>query len=322
MSRGHWRIGFAFIALLSVEPYQQWAYGKEGAAQQQGDEKPELNDRSLTALQDSIERIAASAESIEAQDNSPDEKQHASRDLDAQEGMWFWAKVAAIAATIAALLTAVGLIMLWRTLHWTRDAALHANTMADEAEKATQAALTAANATVDANEINKISAERRDRAYLSVTPLGVRSLVGNSNCIGYVLLKNVGATPAYNVSLKVMAEIVLEKERKDFLYPPDPKEVARTIQPNSEMSQGSMKPFLPFREVDSADRYIFVWGVAYYDDAFGKRRFTKFCHRYHTASRNQDNIFTIRRNIKPHREALTIIEAEKARHHTRGNDAD
>ena len=27
---------------------------------------------------------------------------------------------------------------------------------------------------------------------------------------------------------------------------------------------------------------LFVWGMVTYDDGFGKRRYTKFCHQYHT----------------------------------------
>ena len=65
-----------------------------------------------------------------------------------------------------------------------------------------------------------------------------------------------------------------------------------------------------------AGKYVFVWGIAHYDDGYGCRRFTRFCHRYAAASHNRE---VIHRRLVP--KTVTIIDADKARYHTEGNDA-
>ena len=33
---------------------------------------------------------------------------------------------------------------------------------------------------------------------------------------------------------------------------------------------------------EKLENALFVWGMVTYDDGFGNRRYTKFCHRYYT----------------------------------------
>jgi hypothetical protein len=56
--------------------------------------------------------------------------------------------------------------------------------------------------------------------------------------------------------------------------------------------------------------FLYVWGAASYRDGFGKRRFTRFCHRYNCV------------NFTQHPQLGGIaIDAVHARYHRLGNDA-
>ena len=167
---------------------------------------------------------------------------------------------------------------------------------------------------------NRRSSERQLRAYLAVKPLGVVKLIGSENMLGQVLLKNVGSTLATNVALEVNAAIEPgRRERTDFPVGGDPKHMPRGLQPGDEMAQGS-KNSLQLADVQATGDFIFIWGVAHYDDGFGQRRFTRFCHRYSCAS--YDRAAFRKASDKGVRESLTIIASDKARLNEIGNDAD
>ncbi|QIS94691.1 hypothetical protein FQ775_24185 [Nitratireductor mangrovi] len=61
-------------------------------------------------------------------------------DLEAQESMATWTFWMFIAAAVSALLTAIGVVLIWRTLIHTRDAAQYAGAAVEEAKGATKAA--------------------------------------------------------------------------------------------------------------------------------------------------------------------------------------
>jgi hypothetical protein len=166
---------------------------------------------------------------------------------------------------------------------------------------------------------NRLSHERQLRAYLAVRPLGVTKLIGSDFVLGQVLLRNVGSTLAKNVSLEVNAGIEPHRNRTEFRVGGDTEIVARALQPGDEMPQGSGNSLL-FGDIQSPANHIYIWGVAHYDDGFGKRRFTRFCHRYACAS--HDRAAFRKAQAKGVREALTIIGADKARLNEIGNDAD
>lgn len=168
---------------------------------------------------------------------------------------------------------------------------------------------------------NRKSSERQLRAYLAVVPLGIKSIVGNKWCIGDALLRNVGATPAFNVSLKVNMEARNEKEWSYFDYQKDPITIPRALHPGGEMLQVSAMPYVPVSDINS-HKYIYVWGIARYDDVFGVRHFTKFCYRYDTGSSEQSIVLAIQESATGLAEERIIISAEKAHNHHHGNDAD
>jgi hypothetical protein len=174
--------------------------------------------------------------------------------------------------------------------------------------------------TIWSNWIARDTARRQLRAYLAVKPAGINLLIGSRKVIGQIALENAGTTPAYNVSLSVQMDVCDEKGRTIFDFSEDVEKTDRTVHPGLQMPQGSRNnPNLS--TIDSPGKYAYVWGVAYYNDAFGKRRFTRFCHRYSTSSRDQIEILKRTQTIKASIQSIVAIAADKARYHPYGNEA-
>jgi hypothetical protein len=83
------------------------------------------------------------------------------------------------------------------------------------------------------------------------------------------------------------------------------------------MNQGTYD-YLPVDDIMTAGKYIYVHGIAYYTDGFNKRRYTRFCHRYATASFNR----SARSFGDNPTETVILIGADKARYYETGNDSD
>lgn len=283
---------------------------------------------------------AAIREHIAKEDKAESERKEKREvdDLEAQKDQAFWAKAmfwaafAALFLTFAGLaLTGIGVALLYYTLGHTRDAAKAAQESVTLAQRAAKAA-------EDTNAIVATNAALELRAYLSVLPAGINELVGDGSnrrrVMGHVDVRNVGNLPARNVWLRVKMRI---DDRDDldgsetkrgvvsvvFQPPDDPKAtdpefgVDRAILPDTEMRQGAAQDDIVLMEdlLNQKTRYVYVWGVVYYDDGYG-RRFTKFRHRYAIASRE--------RRMDTESEAFetrSIITVDKARYHPFGNSA-
>jgi hypothetical protein len=212
------------------------------------------------------------------------------------------------------LYTLIGSVLLLFTLAFTGWAAISARRAAiatNEAALAAQASAATADATLREMEN---TARLELRARLSVVPKGINQLIGEENGMGHVALHNVGKLPARNVALSVEMRISDYRDTA-FDVPQDHQSINRVIQAGAEMRQGS-KQTLPLNVLCVSGSHVFVWGVAYYDDGYGERRFTRFCHRYNSGSYNR----SIRAQAET-RETRSIIDPDKARYHTHGNDA-
>ena len=181
-----------------------------------------------------------------------------------------------------------------------------ANAM-DEAASAMRRSAAISEAAMVAAQKNS---ETQLRAYLSVIPAGVNPLVGNIEGMGHVIVRNVGKTPAHGVRVRAHMFQTTDLNHPLWKVDPDTERPERSIQPDAEMRRGSDEK-LPVEELCRPGKYIYVWGVVYYDDGYGNRRSTRFCHTYQSASFNRG------------REAnMPIISVDKARYHHFGNDAD
>lgn len=105
-------------------------------------------------------------------DDTQDElADHSARDLQAQEDMAFHAKWMMVFTGFTTVISfAVAILVGW-TLVATREAARHAKTMADEAQVATAAALQAATAAAEMNEIGREANQTAsEAAYAGIRP--------------------------------------------------------------------------------------------------------------------------------------------------------
>jgi hypothetical protein len=215
-------------------------------------------------------------------------------------------------------LTAAGTLLLLLSLKYTRDALRLTGIAVTEARRSSDAADAAVRQTAATSQLEL-------RARLSVLPRGINPMSGVDEGIGHVALKNIGKIPAQNVSLHVRMKFS-NGDEKEFPVPSDlpiEKRIKRALQPDTEMIEGSQQqmPIIDFTD-STEGKYAYIWGVSYYDDGYGERRTTKFCHRYHTAKANQE--WRIRREMPSTQtpRPTEIIPVEQARFHTVGNEAD
>jgi hypothetical protein len=157
-------------------------------------------------------------------------------------------------------------------------------------------------------------AERELRAYLSVEPGGINFSGTPGQCMGHIIVRNVGKLPAGNVFVE--AHLMMgPRETPIPDVPIDPRTIPRVIQPGALMRQGTVEIDSPWPDVVLG--HAFVWGVAYYDDGYNIRRFTRLCHRYHPRSQTPRPLLRIGEVS-----SREIISPEQGRYHTEGNDAD
>ncbi len=124
---------------------------------------------------------------------------------------------------------------------------------------------------------------RLQRAYISAEPHGVRSIRGAESLIlSHIAFHNVGQTTAREIVCRIKAEWSSDDKFKP--------------------------PRIEKKELEGT--YIIpAGGSIHYQDGFGGRRFTDFCHRYHHNSMVNYNGFY-------------KADPDEARHHDHGNDAD
>jgi len=196
-------------------------------------------------------------------------------------------------------LTVVGLFLIGATVYFTRKAA---------------------NAATNTLRVITENGQRELRAYLSVEPMGLTPPPGKGDeGHGLVRIHNVGKTPANRVSILVHTIIAKERETTEFPITADNECVSRSINPGADMIQGSENHF-HLNNLGTRGLYIFVYGVAYYDDGFRgnsgqpNRRRTYFCHRYQTESANSPGSAEWNSGL--------LISPRTARYHLTNNEAD
>jgi hypothetical protein len=123
--------------------------------------------------------------------------------------------------------------------------------------------------------------QRRDteiiqRAYLSVEPGGIKEPYDRADRVnGYVICRNRGHLPARKLSWHVRTDTV-QQGAENFPVG-EMSEPRGVVSPGTEMIRQAGTFF-----TEKLENSLFVWGMVTYDDGFGNRRYTKFCHRYYT----------------------------------------
>lgn len=146
-------------------------------------------------------------EAVDSQAHTEQPDKHKQADLQAQQDMAFWAMLMFFATLATVVISGAALWLLKKTLTATATAAEHAETMADEAKKATRAASEAAQASADAtiamvkaNDITKAA----QRPWLSIEAIP-KKLARENKALAVeidILTKNVGSTVAANYQLR------------------------------------------------------------------------------------------------------------------------
>lgn len=182
-----WWRGVAFIALALGNPVGEYACAQQAA--HQGQRQPTTNNKPIAppSIQDSLQRISRT---MEAAENGPDaqaEKERAKENLQAQRNMARWAFGAMLAAAVEVLISAVGILLIWRTL-------VHTRNVVEAAKEANKIAKAAADESLA--ETRRIG-EAQTRAYISVSKCFVMFKDGKVDL--RVNLRNSGQSPALQV---------------------------------------------------------------------------------------------------------------------------
>jgi hypothetical protein len=130
--------------------------------------------------------------------------------------------------------------------------------------------------------------------------------------VGFVQVEicNVGNLPARKVSWVINYE---RNSDNDWSVPGVLRDKARgsvTIAPGGNMVQAGPGLNVLTGPQNELGVYVYVWGAAFYEDGFGGQRTTRFCHRY--------NLARIQKAVG----VSSAIDAEHARYHREGNEAD
>ena len=123
------------------------------------------------------------------------------------------------------------------------------------------------------------------RAYVSVEPLGITEYVGHNLLVGRFKVRNIGKTPAGDVSIYSTVGLDADPARRDFPVG-TPRISPTVVQPGAKMEFVSYEAYpIPADQLDHDEPlklagYLYVWGEVLYTDEFNTVGWTAFCHRY------------------------------------------
>lgn len=191
----------AFVGLaVFFNPINQDCRAQTGAPNGQGQPKEETKPVDVTPIKDALDGIANTVKSLKDNPDADAEKTRAERDLTAQEDMARWAFWLFCATVASLILTAVGVVLIWRTLVHTRRAVDSSDEMVAEAKLATVAAVAATSEAKRQADLSEESFRRLERPY--IVPGEIRSierddqLGGGSWYFVRYSIGNYGRTPA------------------------------------------------------------------------------------------------------------------------------
>lgn len=261
----------AFLLVLSPPVYSQGngSSGQESPSNIAAQPPSPVAPVTPTKIESPIERIARALEAANADNNSSEKADHDKADLRAQRNMARWAKWMFWVAFGQAIFSAIGIAFIWYSLKLNREA--------------TNAAIKAAEAADRAVEITAQTAERQLRAYISIeADKEKKPLFAISQIRIWLKAHNRGQTPAYKFQHHTIIR-VSEYPLTKRLFRKKIQRVAAT-----DLGPGADLPFpiehnIPLTEAErfgltKRTHRIYIDGVAIYRDAFGKRRYIRYCY--------------------------------------------
>ncbi len=211
MSKSRWVIAVAFglIATLGAAQNQPAPENQPSQNESPTDRQDErgADQAQPVDITTVLERIESAIRDLKAEVDEVEQNRQrdaSQRDLDAQEGMAWWAELMFYAASASVLLTAIALWAIIRTLHQTRRAAEASEGMLAEARATTDAAnkSLAANSETTFNQLRPWVLPYK--CEVSFRYLGIRGtgIMPQEVCID-VIWENAGQSPALDVGLFV-----------------------------------------------------------------------------------------------------------------------
>jgi hypothetical protein len=123
------------------------------------------------------------------------------------------------------------------------------------------------------------------RAYVTVEPLGITGYAGHNLLVGRFRVRNIGKSPARDVSVYSTIGLDADLARRDFPIG-TPRISPTVLQPGAKMEFISYEGYpIPADQLDRDEPlklagYLYVWGEVLYTDEFSTMGWTAFCHRY------------------------------------------
>ena len=192
MFRGHWLPSIAVIGLAVAvsAAYAQPVSDDPGSqpSTSQTQTKPPDNEtpRILGPIERGVDRITGALETLKPEPKSAREDERAERDLNAQEGMAYWAKWMFWSAGASVVLTGIGVLLIAGTLVYTKRAAI---------------------AAADAVRVTRDLGEAQIRAYLHCK--SAKYSLGKEAISAILVIENTGQSPASDVSIRGTVTIQL-----------------------------------------------------------------------------------------------------------------
>ncbi|MEZ5782345.1 MAG: hypothetical protein R3D70_12100 [Rhizobiaceae bacterium] len=213
--------------------------------------EPVYADRFVTA----IERIEAAIRELGEKDDGDAQAQREIdvADLRAQQRMAVWAYWMFVASVVSVVLTGVGVAFIWRTLLYTRDAAVHAGDAVLEAKNATKAAQ-------DSVAVTRELGEAQVRCYLGVPSCSVARKVPGNSVLVTLRIRNSGQSPARFVNVTLNANLNFRVRENKTSYGFKDRGSVLTVVPNVQIVRSYVE-FVGAGEEVQIERELFIVSI-------------------------------------------------------------
>jgi hypothetical protein len=282
MSRSYWlpyitAVGIALAGAVNAQPVGHDAGGQTSASKAQDKPQTDKNPITFEAIQHQIEGLTRALVTAIDKPKPTEEETRAKRDLAAQEGMAFWAKLMFFAAGAEAFLTMIGVFLVWRTLLYTKRAV-------EEAKQTTAAAIAANVEAKRQADLAEESFKRLERPYLFikiVETFHLRNIGQNEIAWLAYTLVNYGKSPAIlrsvaiglqdNPDLPLRTPMAIENKTYDVIESGGELAKNRSV----KVTQGVKGK----RYTGAYATMLILHGYVQYDDPTGAFHHDRFCLR-------------------------------------------